>query len=948
MPGPGAIEFQDVVFSYPTRPENNVLNRVSLRLESGRFSAIVGASGSGKSTLGGLLTRLYDPCAGMIFIDNTNISNMNVRQLRRCIGVVDQDPALLCCSVLENIAFGIINSSGSDLDGYKVGSSLSKVSKAVRKGQQIDTVISQEPPIARQLFGKVKAAAIAADAHSFIQSLQYGYATLVGSANGELSGGQKQRLALARALVKNPPILLLDEATSALDSASEQKILASLVEHRKGRTTISIAHRLGTVTDADHIIVMQDGRVVEEGTHEQLLAAGEAYAMMTDAQALQLPALVSSQPSEVSTAVSSTLSEKRIKPPKRPSWKSFRRSSRYSCTEKGSQRISRCSIIRKFAKLIRPQLLCIVIGILGSIVAGGAYSGDAVIFGTTIGRLDPCQGTSRVKAAGNLAGLLFFILALIAFFANSIGGSAFGRVAEKIIFTIRVKTFRSLFEQSVLWHTSHGRTPALLLSYFTSDTSALAGLSGVVVGTILTIVVNLVASIVMTHIIAWKIAIVLLATLPILLGSGFMRLYALAKFQEKHQKLYAVSAGISLEAIASIKTIAGYSLEQEFYQRYKKSLEGPYKASIREFAYTNFWLATAYSVSMLIYSLAYWWGSKQIAEGLYSQTQFFIVLPALLFSAQSCGQMFALAPDVSNARNAATRLFDLINSKPDPSLSSDQIPCSTTFGEHPTEKDPEKALNASNGPPRPSTLPGLAIEMHNLTFSYPTRPNLPILTSLSLSISPGSFCALVGPSGAGKSTICALLESFYTPASGLITLDNAPISPSHRQLMSLVPQSSTLFSDTIAFNIALGAHPSHNPSMAEIEDACKLANIHGTITSLPQGYETQCGANASHFSGGQKQRLCIARALVRKPRLLLLDEPTSALDAEAEAKLQETIEGLRGKMTVLVVAHRLCTVQRADRIFWIEGGMCTHMGTHEELLIGCEGYRKSAGWQSVG
>lgn len=946
--GPGGIEFQDVVFSYPTRPENKVLNHVSLRVESGKFTAIVGASGSGKSTLGGLLTRLYDPCAGTIIIDDTKIANMNVRQLRRCIGVVDQEPALLCCSVLENIAFGVINSNGYDLEGYQVGSSLLTVSEAVREGRPIDSVLSQEPPIARQLFKEVQAAAIAADAHSFIEGLEYGYATLVGYASGELSGGQKQRLALARALVKDPPILLLDEATSALDSASEQKILASLVEHRKGRTTISIAHRLGTVTDADHIIVMQNGRVVEEGTHDELLNKGGAYAIMTDAQALQLPALVSSQPSEVSTAVGSIPSEKRMKPPKRPSFRSFRPSSRRSCTEKESQHVSRWSIIKSFATLARPQLVFIVIGVLGSIVAGGAYSGDAVIFGTTIGQLDPCRGTSRVKAAGNLAGLLFFILALVAFFANSIGGSAFGRVAENIIFNIRIKTFRSLFEQSVMWHTSHGRTPALLLSYFTSDTSALAGLSGVVVGTILTIVVNLVASIVMTHIIAWKIAIVLLATLPILLGSGFMRLYALAKFQEKHQQFYAVSAGISLEAIASIKTIAGYSLEQEIYQRYKRSLEGPYKASIREFAYTNFWLATAYSVSMLIYSLAYWWGSKQIAEGLYSQTQFFIVLPALLFSAQSCGQMFALAPDVSNARNAATRLFDLINSRPDPSLSSDQIPCATSSGDYSTEKDAEKALNALVEPPPPFTLPGLTVEMHNLTFSYPTRPDLTVLNSLSLSIAPGSFCALVGPSGAGKSTVCALLESFYTPTSGLITLDNSPLSPSHRQLMSLVPQSSTLFSDTIAYNIFLGAHPFHKPSMAEIEDACRLANIHDTIISLPQGYETQCGANASHFSGGQKQRLCIARALVRKPRLLLLDEPTSALDAEAEVKLQETIESLRGKMTILVVAHRLCTVQKADRIFWIEDGMCTHMGTHQELLIGCEGYRKSAGWQSVG
>lgn len=921
-----------------------------LSLAGGQFTAIVGASGSGKSTLGGLITRLYDPGAGMIYVDNNDISMMNVRHLRRCIGVVDQDPALLYCSILENIAFGVVNATGYGLRNYRVGSSLSKVAEAVRKGEDLYSVLDREAPFAKELFEKVQAAAIAADAHSFIQGLQYGYATLVGSANGELSGGQKQRLALARALVKDPPILLLDEATSALDSASEQKVLASLMESRKGKTTISIAHRLSTIKDADHILVMLDGRVAEEGTHELLLGNHGAYAAMTRAQALQVPALVSAQPSEISTAFSSLSSEgKTIKPAESASFRSFRRPSHQrSFTKSGTYNTSRRSIIKTFASLARPQLPFLVVGLVASIVAGGAYSGDAVIFGTTIGRLDSCRSTSKVRSAGSLAGLLFFILALLAFFANSIGGSAFGRVAEKIVFNIRVQTFRSLVQQDVLWHTSNGRTPALLLSYFTCDTSALAGLSGVVVGTILTIVVNLVASIVMTHIIAWKIAIVLLATMPILLGSGFMRLYALAKFQEKHQKLYAQSTGISLEAIASIKTIAGYSLEQEFYQRYKSSLQGPYKASIHEFAYTNFWLATAYSVSMLIYSLAYWWGSKQIAEGLYSQTQFFIVLPALLFSAQSCGQMFALAPDVSNARNATARLFNLINSEPDGAPPHHQRPVDQAIEETSTERDPEKALTALTRQPSPGACPGLAIEMQDLIFSYPARPTTPILTGLSIAIPAGTFVALVGPSGAGKSTICALLESFYHPTSGLITLDNAPLSPSHRQYLSLVPQSSTLFSDTISFNISLGAHPSHHPSMADIEDACKLANIHETITSLPHGYDTQCGANGSHFSGGQKQRLCIARALVRKPRLLLLDEPTSALDAEAEAKLQETIEGLRGRMTVLVVAHRLCTVQRADRIFWIEGGVCTHMGTHEELLVGCEGYRESARWQSVG
>ena len=949
-PRPESIAFEEVTFSYPTRPASRALKGVSFSVAEGELTAIVGASGSGKSTLGGLLTRLYDPCTGMILLGGTDILDFNVRQLRQSIAVVDQDPMMLSCSVLENIAFGVAGAAVYHLEQHHIGSCLLGITEKVRKGQELYSVISKESPIIQRVFEEIQQAAMLADAHSFIQNLQYGYATLVGAGGVELSGGQRQRLALARALVRDPPTLLLDEATSALDSISEQRILASLREHRRNKTTITITHRLGTIKGADRIIVLHNGQVAEVGTHDELLRKEGRYKAMTEAQTVS--GLVSAQPSDISTTTAPLLKAN----VKRSSQKSLRlpnysRSLRVDGEERKTTK-NRGSNIERLYNLARPQLPFLTVGLIGAVIAGGVYSGDAVIFGTVISKLDPCKGVSQTKATGNLAGILFFILSLLAFFANSIGGSAFGRVAERMVYNIRILTFRSLMQQDLSWHTSNDRTPAALLSYFTTDTSALAGLSGVVVGTILTIFVNLVASILMTHIIAWKIAIVLLATLPVLLGSGFMRLHALSRLQARHQKLYALPASISLEAVASIKTIASYSLEKEYYERYHQSLHAPYKASIRGFIYTNFWLATAYSVSFLIYALAYWWGARQIIAGTYSQTQFFIVLPALLFSAQSCGQMFALAPDVSNARLAAARLFDLVNSASNNDSHSLLCPTDDVVGETRSEKDPEKALACSALATSAPSHKGMAVEMCGIRFAYPNRPDIPVLDSLDLPIEPGQFCALVGPSGAGKSTIFSLLESFYMPSMGTIHLDGhcttTPVTPIHRSSISLVPQSSILFSDTISFNIALGAHPSHVPTDGEVFDACRLANIHSLISSLPQGYQTQCGANASHFSGGQKQRLCIARALVRQPRLLLLDEPTSALDAESEASLQETIESLRGRMTILVVAHRLCTVQRADRIFWIEGGMCTHSGTHEELLLKCPGYRESAAHQTVG
>ena len=542
------------------------------------------------------------------------------------------------------------------------------------------------------------------------------------------------------------------------------------------------------------------------------------------------------------------------------------------------------------------------------------------------------------------------MLGVIEFTANMLTGSAFGRVAEKLVCKVRLLTFRTLFHQELEWHTSEGRSVPSLLSFFTSDTNSLASLSGTITGSIMTIIVNLIASILLTHILAWKIAIVLLATLPILLGAGFMRLRVLAQFQDRHQAIYANSIGITIEAVESIKTVAINALENSFFEEYRRSLVGPYKASFREIAYSNFWLATAYSVANLIYALAYWWGAKQIAEGRYSQTQFFIVLPALLFSAQSCGQVFALAPDVSNARLAAVRLVKLLQLGPT-SPTSTASAKDDILADQQDEKDVEKGgFTNPSGPDTVSTA-SLGVALKDVWFNYPSRPQINVLQGLSINVQPGEFCALVGPSGAGKSTVISLVERFYRPDKGLVEVDGRDIArldaSSFRGDISLLQQESVLFDDTIRFNIALGTRPGHEASDADIEEACRLANIHEFIASLPDGYNTRCGANVDQFSGGQKQRICMARALVRRPRLLLLDEPTSALDATSETIFQQTLDGLRGKMTIIAIAHRLHTIQKADQIFMIESGKCIDHGTHGEMILRSAQYRSNAMHQAL-
>ena len=844
----GHLEFREVSFTYPSRPEIEVLQGACLKIRAGNFTAIVGSSGSGKSTMASLVLRLYDPNVGSILIDDKELSKMNVRKWRSRISTVDQTTVLFGCTILENIAMGL---NAADR------MSSSNLVEQVKAGKT-----PQGPLVS--VWARIQRAARQAEAHDFIQGLSKGYATALGPGGTNLSGGQRQRIALARAIVKDPSILLLDEATSALDAIVESKILENLRQTRRGKTTIAIAHRLTTIQDADNIVVFCKGRVIEEGSHTDLIARNGVYSSMFKMQALQTPRTLSLD----LTSSQTTSMSKDLEKPRRMSIQSGSRRRSHSILSIAHQKTSLFFAPFPMLRNYTPILYWVSLGFVGAIIAGGSFSADAVIFGHTIGHLHPCQSQSLIESTGNLAGLLFFILALVTLLANALAGSAFGRAAEDTMARVRILTFRSLMKKSLSWHLSADRTPYVLSSHFSKDTAALAGLSGIVLGTSITVLTNLIASILLAHILAWKIAIVLLSTLPIVLGSGFMRLRAIAKLDARHRRLYAESASLTLEATHSIRTIASFGLEDTIFERSRHSLLQPYKESINQIAYTSFWLALAYSVSTLIYALAYWWGSQLIAREIYSQTHFFIVLSALLFSAQSCGQMLALAPDVSSAKEAALRLSKIC-------IMSDNTD--------------EKSVHVRRAACR-SQRGGVRIKLEKVHFRHPDRPSTPILRGVNLEIRSGQLCALVGLSGAGKSTIFSVLERFYDVEKGKVEIDGQDIAHldigTYRSDIAYVSQESVLFEGTIRYNVGLGSRPGHVASDSQINWACQLAGIHEFVLSLPDGYETQCG---DRLSGGQKQRLCIARALVRRPRLLLLDEPTSSLDIESEVRFLEAI-----------------------------------------------------------
>jgi ATP-binding cassette subfamily B (MDR/TAP) protein 1 len=940
----GTVELRNVNFTFPSRPDNPVLQDLSFTCPAGQQTAIVGLSGSGKSTVTGLIARLYNANEGQVLLDGHDVKDLGVRSVRGQISLVQQEPCLLARSILENIALGLVSSpKHQHLHDTLMGGTLSKIAKSVRAGQNLRSAAHSHGPQATAIVDLVLNAAALADAAPFIERLDEGYGTSVGGKGNLISGGQKQRISLARALTKDPRILILDEATASLDSASELRIQRALEKVALGRTVITVAHRLSTIKSADNIIVMRQGRLVEQGSHQALIASGGAYAELVRLQGLNVnggdPEYAESMLSNTSTEKLNEKSES-VEASAVAEVEGVKNKAARNESDRPSKAIKAqgLSFARSMASLFRPYSFPLILATSGAVVIGGTYCASAAIFGNVVGKLSYCETPEAIRKAGELFGLLFFVLAIVEFLANFISWSLFGWVAEQVIYKVRVLSLRSILEQDLAWHEAKDRNPSLLLGLISQDSNALNGLAGSVVCTILSIFVSLVATITMTHIIAWKIAVVCLAVVPLLLGAGYMRVTTVAAFDEKHLEAFADSNAITIEAVNSMKTLQCYSLEHEVLGTYRRSLQEPMRQITKQSAWANLWLAVGYGLSNFLYALAYWWGSTRIIAGEYTQTQFFIVQLALLVSSQLWGQAFALAPDVSRALSATRRLLNVLELGSTKQLSASLEPV----------WDLEAAPSMSDKAPTPAG--GASVSFKQVKFSYPARPDTRVLHGLDISIRPGQFAALVGPSGAGKSTIISLVERLYVPDSGSVEINGRDIAygdASFRHNIAYVPQQSVIFNGTVRFNLTLGAKPDQNPSQADLEEACKLANIHDTIMEMPNGYDSDCGPNGDRLSGGQKQRLAIARALVRKPQLLLLDESTSALDAESERLLQDGLEKATKYMTVIAIAHRLYTIRKADVIFLIEDGRCVDRGTHSQLVQRSESYRVNALSQAV-
>ncbi|TFY65766.1 hypothetical protein EVG20_g5320 [Dentipellis fragilis] len=898
----GEIRLEHVDFNYPSRPDVRIVKDLSLTFSAGKAAALVGASGSGKSTVISLVERFYDPLSGVVKLDGVDLKDLNVKWLRSQIGLVSQEPTLFATTIRGNVAHGLIN-----------------------------TLHEHASP--EEQFQLIKEACIKANADGFISKLPLGYDTMVGERGFLLSGGQKQRIAIARAIVSDPKVLLLDEATSALDTQSEGIVQNALDKAAAGRTTITIAHRLSTIKDADCIYVMGDGLVLEQGRHSELLKdENGAYSRLVAAQKLREVKhddgdVVEDGYESASTAGDDTAAKK-AKEDKElekealeeiPLGRSKTQQSLASAIieqkkqqegEKTPQRYGLVYLFRRMGRINKVEWRKYLLGAIFATMTGAVYPAFGIVWAHALNGFSLPTAHDR-RHAGDRNALWLFIISIISAFTIGTQNFFFASSAASLTNKLRQLSFKAILRQDIEFFDRDENSTGSLVSNLSDGPQKINGLAGVTLGAIVQSISTLILGLILGLVFIWKVGLVGLACVPFLISAGFIRLRVVVLKDQVNKKAHEESAQLACEAAGAIRTVASLTREEDCLRLYSESLEEPLRKSNRTAIWSNLLYAVSQSSAFFVISLIFWYGARLISFREFTTVDFFIGLMSTVFGAIQAGNVFSFVPDVSSASSAATDIINLLDSRP-------EIDAESTEG---------KLLENATG----------HIRLENVHFRYPTRPGVRVLRDMNLEVKPGTYIALVGASGCGKSTVIQLVERFYDPLHGTVTIDGQNIAEmnvqEYRKHIALVSQEPTLYAGTIKFNILLGAtKPHHEVTQEDLEQACRNANILEFIQSLPKGFETEVGGKGSQLSGGQKQRIAIARALLRNPKVLLLDEATSALDSNSEKIVQNALDQAAKGRTTIAIAHRLSTIQNADMIYFIKDGRVSESGTHDELL----------------
>ncbi|KAI6228041.1 hypothetical protein M3Y95_00580600 [Aphelenchoides besseyi] len=880
----GKIVFKNVSFRYPTRRETKVLKGFSMTVQPGQTVALVGHSGSGKSTVISLLTRMYEYESGSITIDGHDLKEINLRFLRNSLGIVSQ--VIFNDTVEANLRVGHSTLSEKDM----------------------------------------VAACRDACAHEFIEALPNGYSTRIGEGGIILSG-----VAIARALCRNPKILLLDEATSALDTKSEAEVQEALNNASRNRSTIVVAHRLATVKNADRIIVMQQGRFVEAGRHDELLARRGAYSKLVRAQQVNTqdeedgPAVSSDEEDslpvverQMSQSDTSRLSTSEMRESIRQSFKrDFIPSEHIGDAEteelaiklkKESGGEDNFSIGRLFLEA-RPLWMSLGIAMGICLFNALAMPVNAILYGLSFAMFE--NGRKDNLSEALLFFGLFIALGVVAFASAWTTTYLFGRIGEKLTMHLRLRAFKSVLNQDIAFfdnpqHTVPGKLIARLATDAPNVKAAMdSRLSRVAQG-----ILSLFTAIIFSMFI--DLPLTLVCSLLFIVQGALQVVLARRVHRNHVQRATSDEAGrYAVEAIENVKTIQLLNGEENVYINFDQMSRAQMKFDLYNAPLNAANFASSHGLQQFTQAFCYGMGLLFVVSGWSAKVAVFQVVQTLYFGSMGVLQASEFFPEFVKSRLAAALMFKIIDRQP---LTGDP--------------------NAGEA----VTLEG-NIELENVYFAYPNTPKLPILKGINFTVQKHKTIAIVGSSGSGKSTFITLLERFYDCVVGAVKIDGIDIRKlnlkRYREQVSLVDQTPRLGFGTIKENIIYGLNESE-VSMDRIIAAAKIANAADFISTLPLGYDTLCGERGTMLSGGQKQRIAIARAIIRNPKILLLDEATSALDSQSEKIVQEALDKAREGRTCITVAHRkikrLSTIQNSDLIVVLEQGRIREVGTHSQLM----------------
>lgn len=911
--GPLGLRFDDVRFGY-TR-EEPVLDDFTLAVQPGETVALVGTAGSGKSTTSLLLPRFYDVHAGTISVgshgDEHDVRDLRLASLRHAIGLVFEEAFLFSASVADNIAYGHPEASEED----------------------------------------IVAAARSVQAHEFIQELPDGYNTMVGERGMTLSGGQRQRLTLARALISDPRILVLDDATSAVDTATESAIHDTLRAVARTRTTLLIAHRRSSLELADRIVVLDEGKVVDSGTADELdqrcalyrrltTGAGEniesaAGAAPEEEHAAALWPEDSSQTEQATHAQAASAADNTgpagraghghsasLDHPPTPQLLSAVRAlppAREHPHLGGEDPTAEDPVFRPL-RLLRPVrwLIFAVIALVAADTAATVALPSLYRYGVDSG---VATGTVTVVLGVAAAGAA---IVAVNWLVIAVQTKITARAGESILYSLRMRSFAHLQRLGLDYY--ERELSGRIMTRMTTDIDALSrfmqtGLATAVVS-ILTIL-GISVALLVTDL---RLALLALAVLPVLvIATAVFRRYASAAYTQAREQVSTVNADMQ-ENISGLRVAQAFAREQDSARTFAARSDAYRRTRLRAQRYIATYFPFVTLLSGLVEAAVLYVGAHDVSEGRITPgvLMAFLLYLGLFFS--PIQQLSGVFDAYQQARVGLLRIGDLLatpTSVPAPAEPSPVEPS-------PVEPSPVEPSPVESSP-APARTRG-SIEFSNVGFRY-AGARADAVHDVSFTIAAGETVALVGATGAGKSTVVKLIARLYDPSQGIVSIDGVDLrrfDPSRlRERMGVVPQEAHLFSGTVADNVRY-ARP--EASDAAVEQAVREIGAIDTIASLPAGFHQHVGERGQSLSAGQRQLVALARAELVDPDVLLLDEATAALDPSTETDVLAASAEVARRRTTVIVAHRLATAAIADRILVLDEGEIIEEGSHTELL----------------